>query len=242
MTQSAYTITDSRLGFASRKPGLAELYREWYRLQRRYLSDVKGEILELGSGAGFIKEIIPAARTSELISCEGVDLFIDAFEVGETFKAKLSNLLMSNVFHHICDSQSFLKSASSALMPGGRLVMIEPWLNPWSTFCYRLVGHEPLDPNQRGWSFSSSDPLLDSNQAQAWIVFSRDKARFKKEFPELHIVTLQPIMPFSYLLSGGHSVSMGLSSKCIRFCRSLERRTLDSSLGIFALIVVEKAP
>ena len=241
MTQSASAITDSRLGFASRKPGLAELYREWYQLQQRYLANIRGEILELGSGAGFIKEVIPNARTSELITCEGVDLFIDALEVGETFKAKLSNLLMSNVFHHICDSKAFLKSASSALMPGGRLVMIEPWLNPWSTFCYRLVGHEPLDPNQQGWSFSSSDPLLDSNQAQAWIVFARDRTQFKKEFPELKIVTLQPLMPFSYLLSGGHSVSIGLSPKYIRFCRSLERGTLDRRLGIFALIVVEKA-
>ena len=241
MTQSASAITDSRLGFASRKPGVAELYREWYQLQRRYLSDAKGEILELGSGAGFIKEIIPTARTSELIPCKGVDLFINAFDVGEIFEAKLSNLLMANVFHHVCDSAAFLKSASKALMPGGRLVMVEPWVNVWSTICYRMVGHEPLDPNQKGWSFSSSDPLLDSNQAQAWIVFKRDNARFNKEFPELNIVSLQPIMPFSYLLSGGHSVSIGLSSKCIRFCRTVERRGLDRRLGMFALIVVEKA-
>jgi len=240
MTQSASSITDSRLGFASRKPGVAQLYREWYQLQRRHLSGVKGVILELGSGAGFIKEIIPAVRTSELIPCKGVDLFINAFDVGEVFEAKLSNLLMVNVFHHICDSASFLKSASKALMPGGRLVMVEPWVNVWSTICYRMVGHEPLDPNQKGWSFSSSDPLLDSNQAQAWIVFRRDKSRFNKEFPEFNIVTLQPIMPFSYLLSGGHSVSIGLSSKCIRSCRSVERQGLDRRLGMFALIVIEK--
>lgn len=118
--------------------------------------------------------------------------------------------------------------------------MIEPWVNAWSTICYRMVGHEPLDPNQEGWSFSSSDPLLDSNQAQAWIVFRRDKARFNKEFPEFNIVTVQPIMPFSYLLSGGHSVSIGLSSKCIRFCRSIEKRGLDRRFGMFALIVIEK--
>ena len=87
----------------------------------------------------------------------------------------------------------------------------------------------------------SSDPLFDSNQAQAWIVFSRDKLQFKQAFPELKVITLRPIMPFSYLLSGGHSVDFGLSAKGIKLCRALERRsTLDRRIGMFALIVVEK--
>jgi SAM-dependent methyltransferase len=240
LAHSASAITESRFGFGTRKPGLAELYREWYQLQRRYLADVRGEILELGSGAGFIQEVIPEARTSELLPCKGVELFLDAFEVGDRFEGRLSNLLMANVFHHICDSTAFLKSASKALVPGGRLIMIEPWLNVWSTICYRLVGHEPLEPGQRGWSFASSDPLFDSNQAQAWIVFSRDNLQFTRAFPEFHIVSLQPLMPFSYLLSGGHSVSFGLPAKGIRLCRALERRILDRRFGMFALIVVEK--
>jgi SAM-dependent methyltransferase len=241
LANSASAITDSRLGFESRKPGLAELYREWYLLQLRHLAEVKGEILELGSGAGFIQEVIPTARTSELLPCEGVDLSLNAFEVGDRFGDKLSNLLMANVFHHICDAGEFLRSASKALVPGGRLIMVEPWLNVWSSFCYRLVGHEPFVPDQRGWSFASTDPLFDSNQAQAWIVFSRDKQQFKQAFPEFRIVTLRSIMPFSYLLSGGHSVAFGLPAKGIKLCRALERRSpLDRHLGMFALIVVEK--
>lgn len=241
LANSASEITDSRLGFESRKPGVAELYREWYRLQLQHLAEVKGEILELGSGAGFIQELIPKARTSELFPCKGVDLSLNAFEVGDRFGDKLSNLLMANVFHHICDASRFLRSASKALVPGGRLIMIEPWLNVWSSFCYRMVGHEPFVPNQRGWSFASTDPLSDSNQAQAWIVFSRDKLQFNQEFPEFRIVTLRPIMPFSYVLSGGHSAGFGLSAKGIRLCRAFERRlALDCRLGMFALIVVEK--
>lgn len=241
MAHSASEITDSRLGFELRKPGLAELYREWYELQLLYLAEVRGEILELGSGAGFIKEVIPATLTSELIPCKGLDISLNAFDVGERFNDKLSNLLMANVFHHICDSRDFLTSASKALVPGGRLIMIEPWVNVWSTFCYRLVGHEPLVPDQCGWSFASSDPLFDSNQAQAWIVFSRDKLKFKQAFPEFKIVTMRPIMPFSYLLSGGHSIAFGLSAIGIRLCRALERRlSLDRRLGMFALIVLEK--
>lgn len=198
-------------------------------------------ILELGSGAGFIQDVIPAAKTSELIPSQGVDLSLNALEIGDRLKDSLSNLLMVNVFHHICDAMAFLTAASTALKPGGRLIMIEPWLNPWSTFCYRLVGHEPLDPTQSGWSFPSNDPLFDSNQAQPWIVFHRDRQRFQQSFPEFKIITLEPLMPLSYVLSGGHSVSWGLSAKGMKLCRSIERRFFDRHLGMFALIVVEKS-
>jgi SAM-dependent methyltransferase len=150
MTHSASEITTSRLGFGRRKPGLAELYREWYRLQQQHLAAVNGEILELGSGAGFIQEVIPEVTTSDLVACEGVDLNLNGLEVGDRFANSLSNLLMVNVFHHICDSMAFLAAASTALKPGGRLIMIEPWLNTWSKICYQLVGHEPMDPHQEG--------------------------------------------------------------------------------------------
>lgn len=240
MTHSASIVTDSRLGFGTRKPGLAELYREWYCLQRYHLSPIAGDILELGSGAGFIREIIPSAQTSELIPCKGVNLSLNALEVGERFKDMLSNLLMVNVFHHICDSMDFLHSASNALRPGGRLIMIEPWLNIWSKICYRLVGHEPLDPHQLGWSFPSNDPLFDANQAQPWIVFQRDKEKFLNAFPEFKIIALNPLMPFAYTLSGGHSVSWRISARAIKLCRSIERQFLDRRLGMFALIIIEK--
>lgn len=241
MTHSASEITTSRLGFGSRKPGLAELYREWYRLQQQQLAAINGEILELGSGAGFIQEVIPGVTTSDLVACKGVDLNLNGLEVGDRFANTLSNLLMVNVFHHICDSMAFLAAASTALKPGGRLIMIEPWLNTWSKICYKLVGHEPIDPHQEGWSFPSNNPLLDANQAQPWIVFERDKVKFKQSFPEFRIITLEPMMPLTYILSGGHSVSWGMPARGMKLCRSLERRLGDRRLGMFALIVVEKS-
>jgi SAM-dependent methyltransferase len=241
MKQTAASITESRLGFANQKPGLAVLYREWYRHQRKHLAHVDGIILELGSGAGFIKQEIIDAKTSDVIPSMGTDYCINALDIGEQLNNSLSNILMVNAFHHINDSEKFLSAVNAALRPGGRLIMIEPWLNAWSTFCYRLVGHEPLNPDQQGWSFPSNDPLLDSNQAQPWIVFSRDKKRLKQEFTSLNVLLIQPMMPFSYLLTGGHGFPTGLPAGCIRLCRSIEKRGLDQHLGMFALIVVEKS-
>jgi SAM-dependent methyltransferase len=241
MKKTAASITESRLGFAKQKPDLAVLYREWYQHQRKHLALIDGEILELGSGAGFIKQEIADAKTSDVIPSMGTDYCLNALDIGEQLSNCLSNILMVNAFHHINDSERFLKAVDTALKPRGRLIMIEPWLNAWSTLCYRLVGHEPLNPDQKGWSFPSADPLLDSNQAQPWIVFSRDKKRLRQEFPSLNILLIKPMMPFSYLLTGGHGFPTGLPEGCIKVCRSIEKRWLDQNLGMFALIVVEKS-
>ena len=39
-----------------------------------------------------------------------------------------------------------------------------------------------------------------------WIIFVRDRAQFETEFPELRVTRLEPMMPFSYLISGGVSM------------------------------------
>lgn len=240
MTLSGRALTSNRQGFQERKKCLAAIYREWYEILAANLSSRPGLQLELGSGAGFIKSVIPEVITSDVMEGIGTDRILNALDVGSAFQQQLSNLLLINVFHHIPDSRAFLTAAQEALVPGGRLLMIEPWNNSWSRLCYRLVGHEPFDPAQIGWSFPSQDPLLDSNQAQAWIVFQRDRKLFATEFPCLSILAIQPLMPFAYLLSGGHSLEYGAPSRLIKACRSFERRVLDRPLGMFAHIVIER--
>jgi hypothetical protein len=239
VTHSASIVTDSRLGFGTRKPELALLYHEWY--QRHHLEPIAGDILELGSGAGFIHEIIPSAQTSELIECKRVDLTLNALEIGDKFNAILSNLLIVNVLQHICDSMAFLNSVSIALRSGRRLIMIEPWLNAGSRIYYRLVGHERLDPLQLGWSLPSNDSLFDSNQAQPWIALQRHKETFHKTFTEFMKIALAPLMPFFYSLSGSYSVSWSISARAMKVCRRVERKFLDRRLGMFSLIFIEKS-
>jgi hypothetical protein len=88
----------------------------------------------------------------------------------------------------------------------GSLVMIEPWVSTWSRQIYTHLHHEPFEWNTSDWSFPEAGPLSGANGALPWIVFHRDRSQFESGFPELHIQTIQPLMPFRYLISGGVSM------------------------------------
>ena len=111
--KNATELTRLRHGFENRKRTLTELYKEWYHLLRSNFSSSIGIDLELGSGAGFIKNIIPSCLTSDVIPAENVDLTIDAFRVGDLYPKQIANLILINVFHHIPDSFIFLKIQKS---------------------------------------------------------------------------------------------------------------------------------
>ena len=161
-------------------------------------------------------------------------------EVGLKFENKISNLILVNVFHHISNPELFLRSAEKSLLKGGRIIMVEPSNNIWSRLVYKLVGHEKFDTEQITWKFESNDPLLDSNQALSWIIFKRDYKKFKKLFPKFSILNKKSMMPFSYLLSGGHTHNTKVGKVFIKIIRKLERIFFDNQFGIFDLICIEK--
>ena len=57
------------------------LYREWYEFFRSQLPAGPGRVLEIGSGAGFLPEILPDVITSELFPVADVALVLDAQEL-----------------------------------------------------------------------------------------------------------------------------------------------------------------
>lgn len=224
------------------KPQLDYLYRDWYSQVKSRLSCSGGKILELGSGPGFIKKYIPDVITSDVRDLPDfdIDLVLDAKNIGTMFAGSLSNIIMINVFHHVNNSTEFLDSVESSLVKGGRVIMVEPSNNLWSRSIYKLHAHEPFNTNQEGWNFISNDPMMDSNQAQSWIVFKRDYNKFSDLYPNLRVIEWANLMPITYLLTGGHTIQMPFSTSFVRFVRSLERRFFDKAHGMFSIIVIEK--
>ncbi len=185
------------------KPFLRALYREHYReLARALIGVPDGPIVEIGSGGGFVKEILPTAITTDLHPEPHLDRVMSAEKL-DFPDGTLSAILMLNVFHHLPDPRIFLREAERVLKTGGRAILIEPahtWL--WKRL-YRLFSAEPYDETAPEWGFAPAGRFTGANVPQAWIVFFRDRKKFEAEFPRLRLRKSRDHTAFLYLLSGG---------------------------------------
>jgi SAM-dependent methyltransferase len=222
------------------KSFLRNLYEEWYRLIDAALPPTDGGVLELGSGAGFLDEFIEGLITSEVFPTPGARLVLDGTRLPFP-TSSLRAIVMTDVFHHIAAPRAFLSEAARTLRPGGAIILIEPWVSAWSRLVYRHLHHEPFEPDAVNWEFPSTGPLSGANVALPWIVFSRDRSVFESEFPALHVRAIQPMMPFSYLLSGGVSMRSFMPGFMYRPWRTLEKGAglLSHFWAMFAMIIVQ---
>ena len=223
------------------KPFLQKIYKEWYQSLSYALPIVDGPVLELGSGAGFLKEQIQGLITSDVFNLPLIDLVIKGEHLPFRNRS-LRAVLMVDVLHHIPNVRSFFSEAARCVRPGGAVLMIEPWVTPWSALIYRNLHHEPFLPDSEFWEFATSGPLSGANEALPWIVFQRDLSIFQVEFPEWQVAQVEPMMPFRYLLSGGFSKRCLVPLWSYSFWRGLEK-ILDGQkarLGMFALIILRR--
>jgi SAM-dependent methyltransferase len=223
------------------KPFLRLIYTEWYRSLCGSIPPGPGQVLEIGSGPGFLEQFVPGLITSELFFLPHICCVQDAQSLGLA-DASLKAILMVDVLHHLPDGRKFLSEAARCLRPGGVLAMIEPWNTPWSAFVYRNFHPEPFEPNAARWEFDSSGPLSGANGALAWIIFKRDLALFQQEFPQLQLETLRVFMPFRYLLSGGLSkpgLAPAFSFPFLTQCERLLERW-SNAIGMFSFVVVRR--
>ena len=235
------SLTRVRRGIIRAKPFLKAIYDDWYRWIAASLPPGGGPVLELGSGAGFLDEYVPGLVTSELFPCEGVQRVIDArslpFDDGG-----LRAVVMTDVLHHIPDAAAFFREASRALRPGGAVLMVEPWVTGLSRAVWTRLHHEPFNPDARDWAFPASGPLSGANSALPWIIFSRDRDRLAREFPRLAVRSVEPIMPFRYIVSGGVSMRSLMPGWTAGTWRGIEAALspFNDRLAMFARIDVRR--
>ncbi|MDP2014973.1 MAG: class I SAM-dependent methyltransferase [Actinomycetota bacterium] len=215
------------------------LYTEWYERICSRIPSNSQSLLEIGSGAGFLREFLPQLTTSEVFPLEGIDRVVDATAL-DFADESLDAIIMTNVMHHIPDLDAFFAEAKRTLRDDGRIVMIEPWRTRWSDFVYKHLHHEPFEPNATEWRLPPGGPLSSANDALPWIVFARDRARFEQRYPDLQIVSIEPMMPVSYLASGGVSMRALLPGITYRTFRAVERKLLRERGAMFALIEVHR--
>jgi len=200
-------------------------------------------LLEIGSGAGFLRDFAPHVLTSDCIAGPGIDRVVDACRLEASFgSGELDAIVGFDVFHHLPDVEGFLGGAARVLRPGGRIALVEPWFTPLGQWFYRLLHHEPsvLDPED--WTLRGEGRLGGANSRLPTSVFGDGLERLGRVAPELTVIKRVPCHKWLYLLSGGLRLNTRVPRRVGDALRWLDRRTaaLDALAGIFALIVVER--
>jgi SAM-dependent methyltransferase len=242
--ESLGTRLGGQLAAWRRRPLLRSLYREWFLLVRSRLSAVPGPTVELGSGIGALAEVIADVVTTDVEPTPWASRVVDAERLPfET--ASVSNIVLVDVFHHLARPSSFLDEAARTLRPGGRVVMVEPYCSPLSTFAYRHFHHEDVDLDVTGLDDAPelADSPLAGNSALPTLVFFRCSTSFAARWPELRVVERQRFALFLYPLSGGFSRSQLVPAALFRPLAAAER-ALQRPLGRLAafrcLVVLER--
>jgi len=224
------------------KPFLKKLYTEWYSGFKNEIPNLpEGILLEIGSGGGFLKEIIPEIITSDILPLPTCDLCMSADAIKFSDNS-VSAIFMLNVLHHIPNTENFFSEAQRVLKPNGIIYMIEP-ANTWfSRLIYTTIHHEPFNPKAQEWYFASTGPLSGANGALPWIIFKRDFKIFKNKYSLLKLKLFSPHTPFRYLLSGGLRKCFFVPGFMFSFVSAFEKlfTPLFSILGMFQTIKIEK--
>jgi SAM-dependent methyltransferase len=106
-----------------RKPMLREVYHDFYRkIAARIDARVPGPVVELGSGMGRIKEVIPACVTTDLFPNPWLDRQENCYQLSFA-DASVSHLILFDVWHHLRYPGTALREFRRVLAPGGRLIL-----------------------------------------------------------------------------------------------------------------------
>ena len=206
-----------------RKPALRLLYTKFYQ---RYVECLercpqKGLIVEIGSGAGLSKHMVPEIITTDILPYSTIDLCSDAKQM--PFKnGSLRAIFLLNTLHHIPDVERFFGEALRCLQPNGRILIVDQYLGWFSNWIFKFFHHEPFNPNALTWAFHTTGPLSGANGALCWIIFYRDRKRFEQLFPDLGIHSITPHSPLCYWLAGGLKSWSLLPEKLFQYASTLD--------------------
>jgi len=239
--QSGETLRAQRAAW-ERRPLLRELYADWHRRIVEDLATVDGPTVELGCGIGTFKESLPEAIATDLVESPWADELVDAQELPYV-DSSIGNLVMVDVLHHLPRPLRCIEEAERVLLPGGRLVLVEPFCSPVSGLVYRAFHHERLarrvDPFS-GLPHTSDDPW-DANIAIPTLIFWRHLDRFQSGHPSLRVVRRERFAWLLYPLSGGFTHRQLVPYPMRRPLRRLESLVPLSSLAAFrCLVTLEK--
>jgi SAM-dependent methyltransferase len=230
------------------KPILRHVYNDEFFARLLTFQKPGGISVEVGAGPGFFKQFAPQILSTDLIWCPWLDAIADAQQL--PFRAWIvTNVFGLDMLHHLATPMTFLSEVSRTLIPGGRLILVEPWITPFSYFIFRFLHQERCDLSETPWLSNEHRAIpekraFDGNQAIPYILFGpKHRSRTLSSLPDLKLLALEPFCLFAYLLSGGFKPLNLLPESLYAALSKFERATSPLWRRIAALrvlLVLEK--
>jgi SAM-dependent methyltransferase len=190
------------------KPILRRVYNDEFFARLLASRKAGGLSVEVGAGPGFFKQFAPDILSTDLIWCPWLDAIADAQQL--PFRSNsVANVFGLDMLHHLATPMTFLSEVSRILIPGGRLILVEPWITPFSYLVFRFLHQERCDLSETPWVVNPSKEALeklafDGNQAIPYLLFGpKHRSSTLDSLAELKLKALEPFCLFAYLLSGG---------------------------------------
>ena len=214
------------LKYWANKPILQTIYMEFYRIINEHInSSTQGKIVELGSGIGNIKMLIPNSICTDIFENPWIDQVENLYSLSFADNS-VSTLILFDVFHHIQYPGSALHEFNRVLIPGGQIIIFDPSISLTGRIVYGLFHHEPI-----GWfkkikwftpkNFNPWDsPYYASQGNSSRIFFSKKYLSYLTDFS---ITVKLKFSAFSYILSGGYSKPQLFASKHFNKIKKVEK-------------------
>lgn len=228
-----------------RSPAVRSFYSDVFTAMMSWR--VPGPTLDLGSGIGVMKDFYPDVETSDIAMTPYVDRAVSCYEISSTGR-NWSNLTAMDMLHHLRCPLDFFSSGSTALRPGGRIILAEPAATSWGRLFYKLFHHEPMAPDVLQPPFR----LVDDNQDGEFANMGMCTALFRihREATDgflreaglfLRSVIFRDVI--AYPLTGGFSRPQLLPTFAVRCLLRLEStlpQLFLKRVGLRMIIVLEK--
>jgi len=191
-----------------KKPILREIYRGFHMEIARQLSGLDDpKIVELGSGIGNIRDVIPGCLRTDLFANPWIDQTENAFALSFENNS-VSDLILFDVFHHLQYPGEALREFSRVLRTGGRVIIFEPCVSILGRVVYGLMHPEPLGTGNaiewnapQGWNPKA--PEYYAAQGNAFRIFF--SSNFADQLEGWKVVFKTRLAALSYVASGGYS-------------------------------------
>jgi SAM-dependent methyltransferase len=232
-----------------RKSTLRRIYREEFFARLISSCRQDGVSVEVGAGPGFLREMLTGLISTDVVWCPWLDAVANAQYL--PFKSScISNLMGLDILHHLAKPMELLQEAERVLVPGGRLILVEPWITPFSYLVYRYLHHEDCELTARPLEGDAircvkEKKAFDGNQAIPYLLFSRGTMEATLGvLSRLEAVAIEPFCLFAWLLSFGFKPISLLPEIVYPWVAKFERMTLPfwrSAAALRVLVVLEKS-